>query len=238
MPVNIAICDDERIEIEYLSELVRRWARERALDVELESYESAEQFLFCAEEDYPVNILLLDIQMKEIDGIQLARKIRSINEAVQIVFITGFADYMPLGYEVSALHYLIKPVAWQKLAEVLDRAVKLLDRTEESILLETSDGLVRVLKSELMYIEAFAHNTVVHTRQRDYNSRSGISQLEKQLSEPMFIRCHRSYIVGLRHVKRITRTELVLDNERTVPLSRRLYNEVNQAFICYYKRKE
>ena len=108
--LNIAVCDDELIEIEYLTSLTQEWAKSTKTAVNISGFASAEAFLFRYEEDKNFDILLLDIQMKAMDGIELAEKIRESNSSVQIVFITGFPDYISRGYDVSALHYLIKPV--------------------------------------------------------------------------------------------------------------------------------
>ena len=104
----IAICDDSRADAEYLSALVREWAQGQA--VQLQRFPSAEAFLFRYEEEKDYDLLLLDIEMGNMDGVSMARAVRKENESVQIVFITGYSDYIADGYDVGALHYLLKPV--------------------------------------------------------------------------------------------------------------------------------
>ena len=104
MRLEISVCDDEKAEREYLASLISRWAETAGHTVTVKDYSSAEQFLFENGEDVASDILLLDIQMKQIDGVQLARAVRSRNKTVQIVFITGFDEYVSLGYDVDALH--------------------------------------------------------------------------------------------------------------------------------------
>ena len=110
MDYRIAICDDEETQRAYISALVRSWAEQSDHTVELELFGSAEEFLFHYEEQNNYDILLLDIEMDRIDGITLAKRVRAENEAVQIIFITGYSEYIAEGYEVAALHYLMKPV--------------------------------------------------------------------------------------------------------------------------------
>ncbi len=128
--VNISICDDEQIEREYLTNLVQKWGDKQGHFLRVKTFESGESFLFNYEDDKVVDILLLDIQMKEIDGVALAKKIRETNSQVQIVFITGISDFIAEGYEVAALHYLMKPVKEEKLFEVLSKAVDRLGQVD------------------------------------------------------------------------------------------------------------
>ena len=235
MSINITFCDDERVEITYLTALVHKWASARDFVVRLSDYESAESFLFAYEDDKTVDILLLDIQMKDMNGVELARQIRKNNEAVQIIFITGYPDFMAQGYEVSALHYLMKPIREDKLFEVLDRAVKRLEKSEQTLLIQTADTVERVLLDDILFMEAFAHYVVIHTKSAVLETRAGISEMEQSAGNA-FVRCHRSYIVALNHINRITKTDIMLDNGKVIPLSRRLYVTVNRAFIAYHKR--
>jgi Response regulator of the LytR/AlgR family len=231
--INIAICDDESAEISYLSAIVHRWACEREVDVRVRGYDSAESFLFARGDDDGVDILLLDIQMKVMDGVELARKIRSAGDEVQIVFITGFPDFIAEGYDVSALHYLMKPVRDEKLAEVLKAAARL-EKAEETLLVSASETTEKIPLGSIVYIESFAHYIAIRTKTAAVETRANIGDIETKLGDG-FVRCHRSYIVGLDHVSRITKTDVILDGGKAIPLSRRLYADVNRAFITHHK---
>ena len=229
--INIVICDDEAAQVEFLSGLVRDWAKECGAIVNITSYASAEGFLVGSDE--LSDILLLDIQMGEMDGMALAKHIRRGNSHVQFIFITGFTDYMSEGFEVDALHYLIKPIKKEQLFSLLTKAAGRLGKEEAVLLVQTKENNVRVKHKDIRYVEAFAHYVVIALGDSQVEARGKISELEEALKEG-FVRCHRSYIVGLRHVSRITKTEVVLDGGQVVPLSRRLYNEVNRAFIGFH----
>ncbi|MGE5579650.1 MAG: LytR/AlgR family response regulator transcription factor [Bacillota bacterium] len=231
--LRIAICDDEASQRDYLRRQVEGWAARRGHVVSVHLFASAEAFLFACAEDKGFDVLLLDIQMGKMDGVALAKRLRADNERLQIIFITGFPDFISEGYEVSALHYLLKPVDEEKLMEVLDRATARLRTAPRMILFRRGSGYLRVPADDIYYAEAFSHSVtlVMGSGQETFNMR--ISDMEGLLGEGFF-RCHRSYIVSMQHVRRITRTTLVLDNGVEVPLSRGLYDAANQAFIKNY----
>ncbi|MCH9275708.1 LytTR family DNA-binding domain-containing protein [Bifidobacterium amazonense] len=119
----IAICDDNATDAAYVRALVERWAAARALETKVETFPSAERFLTRYEERQDFDVLLLDVEMGAMDGVELAKTIRRSSKTVQIVFITGYSDYIAEGYDVEALNYLMKPIGERKLSGVLDRAV-------------------------------------------------------------------------------------------------------------------
>ena len=232
--LNIAICDDESVEIEYLTSLTQQWSAMTGTAVRITGFSSAEAFLFKYEEDKSFDILLLDIQMKAMDGVELAEKIRENNDGVQIVFITGFTDYFSRGYDVSALHYLIKPVKKEKFFEVLSKAYVSCNKKETYILVNVDSENLRINLKDLFYVEAFGHSCTLYCKSKEYTVKLSISEI-KDLLDETFVYCHRSYIVNLKHILKLSKTDLFLDNGKTVPVSRRMYNDVNMRFIKYYK---
>ena len=243
--MRIAICDDEYAQRQFLQELVSSWAQggtqsERGesgtapLPTTIRTFDSAEAFLFAFAEDQSFDILLLDIQLQAMDGVALAKEIRKENEVLQIIFITGYSDYIAEGYDVSALHYLMKPVDEQKLFEVLDRATARVKAFTVSpgrtILFPKGGGMVRISAADIHYAEAFSHYVTLYTKDKQQDFSMRLSDMEQLLGEGFF-RCHRSYIVAMQHVRRVTRTAMVLDSGKEIPLSRKLYDAANQAFI-------
>ena len=233
MSYRIAICDDSTQDAAFVQNILEHWAAERHAAVQVERFSSAESFLFRYEEDKAWDILLLDIEMGEMDGVTLAKRICPGNESVQIVFITGFSDFVSEGYEVAALHYLMKPVREDKLFAVLDRAAAAVWKTERMILLNVDGEMVRLPVSAIRYVEAFAHSASVVTEGNTLSVKQSISELEQQLGAD-FVRCHRSYLVGLKHIARLSRTEVILDSGETLPISRGTAAQVHKAFISYY----
>lgn len=233
MVYRIAICDDCSRDAEFVQGILNSWATERQFSTKEEVFLSAESFLFRYSMDKAWDILLLDIEMGNLDGVSLAKRIRQNNETLQIVFITGFSDYISEGYEVSALHYLMKPVKQDKLFTVLDRAVSAIQKAAREILLPVGRELVRLQVSKVQYVEAFSHTVAIITEIGIIQVKISISEVEKLLGDG-FVRCHRSYLVGLRHIVRLSRTEVFLEGGKVLPISRSAAPLVHKAFISYY----
>lgn len=233
MGIQIAICDDEKAEIDYLTFLVNKWVKSRNVNAHISSFSNAESFLFHYSDNKAYDINLLDIQMGELSGIELAKRLRKENNSIQIIFITGFPDFMAEGYDVSALHYLLKPVKEEKLFEVLDKAKDKLKHTEKSLFLTVNGEMCRILLSEILYIEACGHYIVIKSKKQEYRAKMNLSDIQKLLGDGFF-RCQRSFIVNLVYINKITRTMVVLEDKTEVPLSRNLYDAVNRALIEYF----
>ncbi|MCD8127195.1 MAG: response regulator [Clostridiales bacterium] len=119
MAYRIAICDDSVANQQYVSALLDEWAALRGLAVQVEAFPSAERFLFCCEEGQPFDLLLLNVEMGAMDGVALTRQVRRRSDLVQIIFITGYSDYIAEGYEVEAL--LSKDGGYVELFEIQSR---------------------------------------------------------------------------------------------------------------------
>lgn len=231
--LNIAICDDERTQITYLTELIRKWASMRGVAACFSDYESAESFLFAYEANGNIDILLLDIQMKKMNGIELAHRVRSGNSGIQLIFVTGYMEYMADGYDVDALHYLMKPVIEEKFYGVLDKAAKKIKQNERMLILdltgEKAHEIVCIPMHEIKFLEVLRNYVTVHAKV-DYTVKSSLIELEKKL-DGTFFRAGRSFIVNLKFVNRVTKMDIFLSDESKIPLPRGFYDKINRAMI-------
>ena len=234
MKYKIAICDDDAAQRAHLVKIVKEWAGQAHYLIEIKEYPGAKAFLFDYAEEKDFDILLLDIEMDGMDGVSLAKELRQENEALHIVFITGYPDYISEGYEVAALHYLMKPVKKEKLTEVLERAVQISKKASPSLLVSTDRETLRISYEDIYYAESQGHYMSVYTAKEEYRLRMTVSEMLERLGEG-FYRCSRSYIVGLRHVSRITKSEVILENQVSLPLGRGQYNEMNQKLVSYLR---
>lgn len=229
MTCKLAICDDNEEYAQFIDGLVAQWAERSGVQARTARFPSAEAFLFRYEEERDFDILLLDVEMGGMDGVELAKRVRRQDDGVQIVFISGYADYIAEGYEVSALHYLTKPVEPHRLFQVLDRAVSRLARNEAALTLELPGETVRVPLSRIRYLEV-SHNHVTVHGPRDYRVKRPLGELEKAL-DSRFFRAGRSFVVNLALIRRVTRTEAELSTGERIPLPRGQYEKLNRAII-------
>ena len=230
MDYKIAICDDSNTDRESIVGMVRRWAEVAGYIVQVSEFPSAESFLFQYADDKDYDILLLDVEMRDISGIELAKRVRAERGRVEIVFITSHFEFIAEGYEVDALHYLVKPISEEKLSEVLDRAAARLAMEPPSVVINCDGGTVKLLEADILYVESFAHYIEIHTRTDVFRLKESITVFEDKLSAD-FYRAHRSYLVNLKAVQRISRASVTLTGGAEIPLSRGKYDGINRAFI-------
>lgn len=229
MKHKIAICDDSDADRQYVLNMVNRWATGAGHVVHTDAFTSAENFLFHYAKESDYDILLLDIEMGAMDGVTMAKQLRQNNDTVQIVFITGYSDYISEGYEVAALHYLMKPVKEEKLCAVLDRAVEKLSKNEKVLNFEIGGEMVRVPIYQIRYADVFGNYVTIHAL-TDVTVKMTLRELEKQLDE-RFYRVGRSTIINLTQISRVTKTEIKLNDGITIPLPRGAYDGINRAII-------
>lgn len=228
--LKIAVCDDSGADRQALCGMVRRWADASERRVQISGFPSAESFLFAYAEKRTADIILLDVEMAGMDGISLAKRIRREGGRAEIVFVTSHFEFIAEGYEVDALHYLVKPVSEQKLCEVLDRAAGRLAAEPPSVVVTCGGETVKIYEADILYVESFAHYIEIHTRAGVYRIKESIAAFEAKLS-PDFYRAHRSYIINLKAVERILRASVTLAGGIEIPLARGKYDSLNRAFI-------
>ena len=225
----IAMCDDVPADIDYIKSMVEKWAKARDISVQIETFPSAESFLFRYAEDKDFDVLLLDIEMAAMDGVTMAKKVRRENETVQIVFITGYSDYIAEGYEVEALHYLMKPVHEEKLFQVLDRAMEKLEKNARCLDLELSGEMVRLPLYTIRYLDVYKNYVTVHGK-ADYTVKRPLGTFEAELGSGFF-RAGRSMILNLKYIRKVTKKEVYLADGTVLPLPRGVYESLNRAII-------
>ena len=235
--MTICYCEDESAQAKVFSIKIDKWAKNKNIAVHTDLFESAEEYLFQAEQN-TYDVIFLDISMRGQNGMELARKIREKEKDVVLVFVTSDASYVFDGYEVGAYRYLMKPVDEKKLWEILDYARMQREVEEENYILVKKDSQsVRVNLNDVLYMEAQKHYVNLYLEdQESINIKTVFTELLQEMQEKSdtVLATHRSYAVNIEKVVRIGRMECVLADGSVIPVSRSFYKEVNEAFIRYH----
>lgn len=232
--MRIAYCDDEKMQYIFLKELTDKWEKKVNIHCDITVYASAEEMLFENQESFSFDFIILDIELDKMNGINLARQIRQVDKSVTIAFLSNSKKYVFEGYEVGAVRYLLKPLTEKQIFPLLDMVQKTLEEEKQYIIIGVSGEKIKLAINDICYVEALGHYIAIHTGNNTYEIKMNINEISDRLNNG-FIATHRSYLVNLGCVERITRTDCILSEGHMIPISRNSYNAVNKAFIEFYK---
>jgi len=230
--MRIAVCDDEEKYRVELKSLLDRLGS--AYDYDIDTFSNGNWLLRECEKD-PYDLVFLDIEMPEIDGISLARKLRAKHEELNIVFLTGHVEYAIEGYEVNALRYLTKPVRVDKLREVLQHVTSRQKNKRQLIIREDGEQLLIDL-ADIIFMEAQNQYVRICTIKGDHLIRYNIGDFENDLRNEGFFRTHRGYLVSLPRVKKLVKNDVIMEGgsgEVPVPVSRNNVKALKDALYAY-----
>lgn len=236
--MKIAVIEDKKPHRDLLVHYLEEWRRGQERSVTVEAFGSGESFWFRYEEERDYDVLILDIQMPGINGMELARRVREADGDIVIVFATGVSDYLEEGYEVEALHYLVKPLSQEKLERCMEKALKR-RRQERFVTVHGGEGILKISQERINYVEARGRGCCVGRVKvpEELEVRESLSEMESLLEPEEFMKCHRSYLCSIGNIRRIDRGSVEFDDGSSIPVSRRLYQQVNRRFMAYFRRK-
>lgn len=233
--MRIGICDDQKEVRAFIAEKIQRLYPEGLLIF----YESGDDVL---REKVLPDILFLDIQMPGIDGMQTARALRQMDKGLIIIFVTALEDYVFQAFDVGAFHYLVKPFTDEKLAEVLQNALRqLTDRKtdakkERPGLMITAGGRhITVNPEDIVYAEVFDRKVVIHTLDADIEYYGKMKELEKKAGDGFF-RPHRAYLVNFNYIKKYDARTIWLEKGQAL-MAKQNYKEFVKCYLRYNQKK-
>lgn len=229
----IAVCDDEKYDLEQVINMTKEILESEKFSYEILPFESSRKLLEAVEEgNKEYHLLILDVLMEELNGVDLARRLRRIGENMMIIFVSSSPDFALTGYEVEAVRYLVKPVREEKLREALLHCKKHFLRKKE-ILVNFSNGIHRVPLDKLSYVEICKRGTILNVEGEQIIARNSISEIEQEVKPAGFCRCHQSFLVNLSYVKAIRRYELSLHGNIKIPVSKSRYDSTREKLLHY-----
>ncbi len=236
--ITIAICDDDLKELNNTRDLCHSYANNhKDLEIRIETYTCATELQKkITEGQICYEVLLLDIYMPELTGIELARSLRERKDNCQIIFLTTSMAHAIEAFSLHAAHYLLKPFTGEQLRDALDKAITVIDKSRKAnILLKTSNGLQKVNMVDILYCETDKHNQNIHLMEgKGLQVRISSSELYELLSsDRRFYKCGSTYIMNLEKITEVTTKHIRFENGVVLPMQRRQYKELLELYTRY-----
>ncbi len=229
--IHIAVVEDEQAYVEQLTEYIARFQEEFSQEMKVTVFSDGDEIAEDYRADY--DIILMDIQMRFMDGMTAAERIRELDRDVVIMFITNMTSYAVKGYEVDALDYIVKPVEYFSFSRKLLRAMERVKKKEESyLMIPVESGIQKLAVGEIYYVESFGHQLIYVTKKGRFASRGVMKQAEEQLVPKGFFRSGKSYLVNMKYVEGISEGCCVIHGEK-LQISRQKRKEFMEVLLNY-----
>lgn len=230
--IRIAIVEDDDNYRQQLAEYLRRFEYEIGQAFEITTYTDGDGIVSSYHAQF--DIILMDVEMKFMDGMSAAEEIRKVDKEVVIIFISNMAQYAIKGYAVDALDYVLKPVSYFAFAQRLNRAISRMHKREtKKIALNTKEGTVRMDLSDILFLESQGHTIILHTIGQNYELAGTMKALENDLMEDHFFRGNKGYLINLAHVDSVREGCAVVHGEELL-LSRARRKDFMEALTAYW----
>lgn len=236
--VNIAICDDEKYFREKIKEYIEKYMKKMGIDFHIDLFSDGSELLKMGSDISSYTMIFLDINMDEIDGIDTARKIREYNLEVYIIFVTAYIKYSLEGYKVNAIRYILKDSEGleNSLVECMDALFYKMKNEVKTMIFDFNEGKKKVLLEKILYIESHLHKLIFYINEdklNEYTILMTLNAMENQMKDLGFIRIHQSYLVNLKHIKKIKNYVAYLNNGKELSIAKPRYNDVKDAYVEY-----
>lgn len=230
----IALCDDEHVETDHLEKLILKHCSVTNKKCIVDKYENGYDLLVC-EKKY--DVIFLDIQLHDINGISLAQDIRKKDKRVKIIFITNFRNYQTDAFTVRAFGYVIKPYTYEMISHQLDDVFEYSEQEAEepTLTFNTNLGFKTIVLSDIFYFEAWMHKTRLFEQSTLLYVDDSINNIYQSLKLQGFAMPHKSFVVNMQHISSIKGYNVFLTNKAVVPMSQKRAVEFKSEFHSYLK---
>ena len=231
--IRIAIVEDDRNDMQILRGYLSRYEQENSAHFQVSTFSDGLDIVSDYKAEY--DVILLDIQMKHLDGMSTAEKIRALDEDVIFIFITSTVQFAVQGYTVDALGYVLKPVPYLAFSQILGKAVRQVQKKQSKCFLTLDvDGCqMKLDMAQIFYVESQKHNILVHTEKGSYRTAGPLKRMEELLLPQGFAKCHNAYLVNLLHVTAMMPNVVRLSDVTELSVSRARKKSFLDSFTDY-----
>lgn len=230
--IKIAIVEDEEECARQTKEYLLRFAEENDYSFSIDEYTDAISFL----EGYTsFDLVLMDIRMPHMDGLQAAKKLRQLDDKVPLIFLTNFVKYAIKGYEVNAVDYILKPLSYARLSSLMKKTLRNVIKNDDVIFVRANGVMRKIYTSEILYVQVKGHYLLYYTEKGRIETWGSLKNAESSLPEKYFARCEHAYIVNLKYVESVEKETIRLKNGEELPVSERKRKEFLNKLSEYVK---
>ena len=237
--MRIAVCDDDLKFLQELSGLLNQYGEEYNCNIEYKTYTNPLELVSQIEKGIHYDVILLDVFMPGINGIQCAKDIRTFDNFVKIVFLTSSAEFAVESYAVRAYQYLLKPIQKENLFLTLRLLEKEAETVERNIfILKSKTGITKISLSKLEYCEVINRKIILHlSNGEECECNLRMNELEEKMKNfEMFLKPHRSFLINMDYIQTLTTHSIVMECGTRIPVPREKYAQIKQAYMEYVFR--
>ena len=217
--INIAVVEDSIDDLNNCLSLLDKYSKEKNVQFDIQTFESGDAFLMRFKSQF--DFIILDINLSAMNGIDVARSVRTKDEEVIIMFATNLAKYATNGYEVDAIDFALKPLTYASFYLRLERVMKKLNKKSDSFLVVPSDGgFSKINVNDVLYVEVISHDIIFHMISgQDITTSGTLKKYDEKLKDLWFIRCNSCYLVNAHKIKRVEKLDIQLVNDEIIAIS-------------------
>lgn len=231
--IQVLICDDDRESLDRICQKMGAVFIKLNIQGVFDLHDTCEGVSEDSLKKCDIALLDVDFESRDINGIDLARKLREVNMRAVILFITNFIEYAPEGYEVQAFRYILKRDLDAVLGRYLMEALEVLSDAGEQLHMEYRGELLDLDYEDILYLEVLGHSVSIVTKTETYTISASLSSFAQQLESHGFLRVHKSFLVNMRHIKKFQCRELILNNGTSIRVSEKNYAEQKRKYLLW-----